>query len=319
MLRYAIKTNMIDVPTSRSSHNEPTPRGGGVSIVLAFFLSICLLSSAGSLSLWDAGIFLICGSAVAAIGFLDDRRPVRAGVRFGVHMVAAILAVSVIGGISERTLGHWGLHGTWIGAVVAVLLIVWTTNLFNFMDGIDGIAGSEAVFVSAAGACLNWHHGGVPALTAAMLCLAAANLGFLKWNWPPARIFMGDVGSGFNGFVLAVFALTTAKSETVPIETWAMLGGFFFIDATTTLVRRVLQGDPWFESHRTHAYQRLAQRWKAHQPVTMLVWVIDLFWLFPWAWLAADTPSNARCYLAVALVPLIGAAVWLGAGRKIQI
>ena len=117
---------------------------------------------------------------------------------------AAILAVTLIGGISEQSLGHVGLHGIWAGILLALAALTWSTNLFNFMDGIDGIAGSEAVFVGLAGAPLNWRYGGDSGVTAAMLVLAAATAGFLIWNWPPARIFMGDVGSGFLGFVLAV-------------------------------------------------------------------------------------------------------------------
>jgi hypothetical protein len=116
-----------------------------------------------------------------------------------------------------------------------VFVVVWTTNLFNFMDGIDGIAGSEAVFVSGAGALLNWCQGGAPGLTAAMLCLAAASLGFSRWNWPPAHIFMGDVGSGYLGFTLAVLGLATNQLGNIPIEAWGILGGFFLVDATITL------------------------------------------------------------------------------------
>jgi len=151
---------------------------------------------------------------------------------------------------------------------------------------------------------------------AAMLVLAAATLGFLIWNWPPARIFMGDVGSGFLGFTVAVLGLAASRHSAMPIEMWAILSGVFFVDATVTLLRRIVRGDRWFEAHRLHAYQILASRWKAHLPVTVLVIAINVFWLFPWAWIAAIYPARAMLCVAAAMVPLIVTALLVGAGRK---
>jgi Fuc2NAc and GlcNAc transferase len=176
MRRYALQRNLLDVPNSRSSHTLPTPRGGGVAVVLSFFLAILLLKSMGLIDLRLFGALLIGGGATALIGLLDDRWHIRPSVRFGVHLAAAVLAITMIGGISEGALAHWGLHGVWTGRVVAVLTVIWTTNLFNFMDGLDGIAGSEAIFVGGTGAWLNWrdtgdlggvsccHQPGVPAM-----------------------------------------------------------------------------------------------------------------------------------------------------------
>jgi Fuc2NAc and GlcNAc transferase len=260
------------------------------------------------------GTLLIGGGAMALVGYLDDQRHLRASVRFGVHLAAALWAVILLGGIPERALANWGLHGVWIGGLIAVLTLVWTTNLFNFMDGLDGIAGSEAVFVSGAGAWLSWYEGGAPGLTVIMACLAAASLGFLCWNWPPARIFMGDVGSGFLGFSLAVLGLAASQKGIFPIEVWAILGGVFLVDATVTLIRRVIRGDRWFNAHRTHAYQHLARRWKAHLPVTILVMLINAFWLLPIAILAARFPYYALWLLATALAPLVALVIVCGAG-----
>jgi Fuc2NAc and GlcNAc transferase len=314
MRRYALQRNLIDVPNSRSSHASPTPRGGGVAIVMAFFAAALLLTVLGLMDARILGALLIGGSAMALVGFLDDRRHLRASVRFGVHLAAALWVVLLLGGIPESALANWGLHGVWIGGVAAVLVLVWMANLFNFMDGIDGIAGSEAVFVSGAGAWLNWFEGGAPGLTAALGCLAAASLGFLRWNWPPARIFMGDVGSGFLGFSLAVLGLAASQKGRFPIEVWAILGGFFLVDATVTLIRRVIRGDRWFHAHRTHAYQHLARRWKAHRPVTILVMLINVFWLLPLAILATKFPSYVLWFLATALMPLVALVIACGAG-----
>ena len=316
MRRYALRRNLIDVPNVRSSHAAPTPRGGGIAIVMGFFSSLLALSY---VRLIDARIliaFLIGGGAMALVGFFDDRWHLRASVRFVVHLTAALCVVILLGGFPESALARWGLHGAWVGGLVTVLILVWITNLFNFMDGIDGIAGSEAVFVSAAGALLNWHQGGAPGLTVAMLCLAAACLGFLRWNWPPARIFMGDVGSGFLGFILAALGLAASQRSCVPIEVWAILSGVFLVDATVTLLSRIMRGDRWLEAHRLHAYQNLASRWQAHLPVTAMVIAINLFWLLPWAWIAATHPASAMLYALMALAPLIVLAFLAGAGRN---
>jgi Fuc2NAc and GlcNAc transferase len=316
MRRFALQKNLIDVPNERSSHASPTPRGGGVAIVIAFFAAAVLLSLLGLMDAKILGTLLIGGGAIALVGFFDDRWHLRAGVRLSVHLAAALGVVILLGGIPESALTRWGLHGVWIGGLAAVLVLVWTTNLFNFMDGIDGIAGSEAVFVSGAGALLNWCHGGAPGLTASMLCVAAASLGFLRWNWPPARIFMGDVGSGFLGFTLAVLGLAASQLGAIPFEAWGILGGFFLLDATITLLRRMVRGDQWLNAHRMHAYQQLARRWKAHLPVTLSVSAINLAWLLPWAWLAVRTPDNAKYFLIAALVPLSVLVILAGAGRK---
>jgi Fuc2NAc and GlcNAc transferase len=313
---YALQRHLVDVPNLRSSHASPTPRGGGVGIAIGFLVSEILLAVLGLMDARMLRALMLGGGAMALVGFLDDRWRLGASVRFCVHLSAAIWAVVQLGGIPESALANWGLHGVGIGGLVAVVIIIWTTNLFNFMDGIDGLAGSEAAFVTGAGACINWLQGGSPGLTAAMLCLAGASLGFLRWNWPPARIFMGDVGSGFIGFSLAVLGLAASTMSVFPIEAWAILGGVFLVDATVTLVRRVARGDRWFEAHRIHAYQHLARRYKAHLPVTVLAIVINIVWLLPWAMVAVKFPTRAPLFLALALVPLAIFALACGAGAK---
>jgi len=152
-------------------------------------------------------------------------------------------------------------------------------------------------------------------LTAAMVALAVAALGFLIWNWPPARIFMGDVGSGFLGFTLAVLGLAVSRHSDVPIEAWAILNGVFLVDATVTLLSRLVRRDRWFDAHRSHAYQILASRWRGHLPVTLLIIAINVLWLFPWAWIAAIYPARAMLCVIAAMSPLAVAALLLGAGR----
>lgn len=314
--RHALRNAILDIPNVRSSHATPTPRGGGLAIVTAFLGALVLLVSAGMLQFNVAVVLFAGGGAVALTGYLDDRKTLPASIRICVHIIAATVAVMVLGGITEQTLRNLGIHGIWVAGLLGVTALTWSTNLFNFMDGIDGIAGSEAVFVAGAGALLNWGYGGDSGLTAAMLVLAAATLGFLIWNWPPARIFMGDVGSGFLGFSLAVLGLAASRHSAIPIEVWAILSGVFLVDATVTLLIRIVRGDRWFEAHRLHAYQKLASRWQAHLPVTGLVIGVNVFWLLPWAWIAAIYPARAMLYVLAALTPLIVIAFLVGAGRN---
>ena len=285
-------------------------------MVAAFAGALVCLVAVGALKIDVALVLIAGGGAVALTGYLDDRKTLPAGIRICVHIGAAGLAVLVVGGIAEQTLRSLGLHGIWAASLLGLVALTWAVNLFNFMDGIDGIAGSEAVFVAGAGALLNWRHGGDGGLTAAMLVLAAATLGFLIWNWPPARIFMGDVGSGFLGFTLAVLGLAASRHGAVPIEAWMILSGVFLVDATVTLLRRIVRGDRWLEAHRLHAYQKLATRWQAHRPVTVLVITVNLIWLLPWAWIAAVHPARAMLYVLAALAPLAVVALLVGAGRN---
>ena len=161
--RHALRNAILDIPNVRSSHAAPTPRGGGLAIVIAFIAALLVLVAAGLLYFKVAFALIAGGGAVALTGYLDDRKTVPASIRICVHVMAAALAVVVVGGISEQTLRNIGLHGIWAGSLFGLMALTWSTNLFNFMDGIDGIAGSEAVFVASAGALLNWTSGVMPA------------------------------------------------------------------------------------------------------------------------------------------------------------
>lgn len=315
---HALRRNILDLPNSRSSHSVPTPRGGGIGIVITFCSSLAVLVSLRVLDAKAALMLCVTGLAIAAIGYLDDRRQLSARVRFAVHASAALLTIGVFGGFPVYDLGGWGMGNPWVGAAFSALVLVWATNLFNFMDGIDGIAASESIFILAAAAWLNFISGGDRGITSAMLNLGAACAGFLIWNWPPARIFLGDVGSGFLGFTITALILLACQRGSLPIEILPILGGVFVVDATLTLVRRAIRGDRWFEPHRMHAYQHLARRFNGHRPVTLLVAAVNLLWLLPWAYFATLFPDRARLFFAAALLPLVIFALLAGAGKREQ-
>lgn len=316
--RVALARGMLDVPNSRSSHQAPTPRGGGVAIVLVAATGFVALALAGSMSTRLLASLLGGGGAVAVVGFLDDRLRVSPRVRLLVHLGAAVWAVSWLGGLPQLGMGAQAVQLSWIGGVIAVLGIVWVLNLFNFMDGIDGIAGSEGTFVAWAGALLGVITGHAGGASAAAWVLGAASLGFLVWNWPPAKIFMGDAGSGFSGYVIAVIALAAIHEDADAFWVWLTLGGVFFIDATVTLARRLVRGERLHEAHRSHAYQWLSRRWGSHGRVTLAVLLVDAFWLLPCAVFASLHPSLVVVTTLIALAPLVALALAAGSGRPEQ-
>jgi Fuc2NAc and GlcNAc transferase len=303
--QVALDRNLVDIPNERSSHLVATPRGGGIAIVISFLIAISALAVIHlvTVKIWLALVTSSC--VVAGVGHVDDRRPLRASMRFSAHVIAASFVVFTVGGIPEPELIKWGLRGFWLGSGFSVLVLVWGTNLFNFMDGIDGIAGSESFFISAAGGWLNWLNGGDPGVTAVLLSLSAASVAFLLWNWPPASVFMGDVGSGFLGFIVSALLMLSSRTGKVPVEVLPILGGVFLVDATTTLLRRIFRGERWYEPHRTHAYQVLARKLGGHKPVTLIVIAINLFWLLPWAYAVNRFPANSHFCMIAALLPLV--------------
>jgi Fuc2NAc and GlcNAc transferase len=314
--KVAAGMGVLDVPNPRSSHAVPTPRGGGVAIVLVTTAGLVLLAQRGMIRsdlLWAVGAG---GLAVALVGFADDRRPLPAATRLTVHFAAALWALAWLGGLPALRVGDHLLSFGWAGYVLGALGIVWAINLFNFMDGIDGLAGSEAIFVALAGALLSLATGGSAGLASEALVLAAASGGFLLWNWPPARIFLGDVGSGYLGYVIVVLAVAATRDNPVALWVWLILGGAFFVDATVTLIRRTLRHERLHEAHRSHAYQWLALRWRSHGKATVAIVAINLTWLLPWAVLAARLPAYGGLLVLVALGPLAVLAVLCGSGRR---
>ena len=311
---YARSRNVLDVPNERSSHTRPTPRGGGAGIVAAVLGCTAWLWWRGSLDGALAIAALGAGGAVALVGFIDDHGGVPARVRLVVHFAAAAWALWWL-----RLPKAWSeLAGPAlpdaVGYVVLAFALVWLLNLYNFMDGIDGIAGVEAVVTCAAAAATCLLVPGTTALPMLTTIIAAASLGFLAWNFPPASIFMGDVGSGFLGIILGVAGLAEFGGSLTAAAAWLILIAVFTTDATVTLFRRWRAGASLASAHRTHAYQHAAVRWRGHRPVTLAVAAINLLWLLPLALLVRSGMLPAPAGLLVAYAPLVVVAWRLGAG-----
>jgi Fuc2NAc and GlcNAc transferase len=313
--RHALATHMLDHPNERSMHSAPTPRGGGVAFVAVYLLGLGALLAVGRLP-GPLGIALMGGGTlVAVIGYLDDRSAVPARWRFLVHAAAAAMALWAMKGIPPVPIfgGHYHLGPP--GVVLAGVYLVWMVNLYNFMDGIDGIASLQGITVALGGALctalgLGTLDGGAALLFA--VCLA----GFLAWNYPPAKIFMGDAGSGFLGLVVGILSLWSAQQAPHIFWCWFILTGCFMVDTTTTLLRRVRRGETFHEAHRLHAFQYASRLYGSHQRITLAVVAINLLWLLPVALLVALQRLEGVTGVLLAYLPLVWTAFKYHAGNR---
>jgi Fuc2NAc and GlcNAc transferase len=262
--RWCLKREVVDIPNERSSHSDPTPRGGGIIIVilsLAFYIAYASIN--GSIK-WA---YILGAIGISAISWFDDLISIKSSWRFMVHSFAAIIAITGIGTLNLETFGIPESH--WFSYIVTFLWIVWLTNAYNFMDGIDGIASSQAITAS-----IGWAFFGfvaeTPEITYFSAILLTTNLGFIIHNWSPAKIFMGDVGSAFLGFTFAVIPLYFKENS---FDRNAFVFGIiavalFLFDSIFTFLRRVLYREKFWQAHRSHIYQRLVFNGNSHARVT---------------------------------------------------
>jgi Fuc2NAc and GlcNAc transferase len=263
---YAENKGMIDMPNARSSHIAPTPRGGGVIFSFGWLLLVVVFYYFGIVSkayLWAFSPLLL----VAIIGFWDDHHDLSLMTRFFIQCIAALMSLMILGegGFLIKPYLNIPLP---LCFLAMGFIMVWMTNLFNFMDGSDGIAATEGIFVFAFAGYMLFKAGG-PELGTLAWGMVAMLAGFLTWNWPIARVFMGDCGSCFLGMMISIFALISYQHYQIPLMVWVLLTGAFWFDATITLVRRILAGDNWRKPHKLHAYQRLIQVGWSHQRVLL--------------------------------------------------
>ena len=324
--RYALSKSLLDIPNSRSSHSVPTPRSGGLAFVIAISLSVILFGlyyGVEKQTLEIYNVIIIGGTIIAALGLVDDLRHVPAIWRLLVHSIVASYAVVLLG-IPVIEISVLTIKPNIILEILFVIGVIWLINLYNFMDGIDGLAGAETVCVTGGAALILLLGTGFflqpdesmnITLLFIFLAIMISVSGFLIWNWPPAKIFMGDVGSSYLGFVFGVLVISTPLTSILTLWTWLILLGVFFADATTTLIIRMINGERWYTAHRTHAYQHAAQKLGSHRVVTVSVILVNILWLLPLAWFATMKPTWGALITLVAYIPLIILAMKLSAGK----
>jgi Fuc2NAc and GlcNAc transferase len=267
---YMIKKSLVASVNERSSHTVPTPHGGGIALSITWFTGLGYLFLNNQI---EANLFhaMMVGLVISMVSFFDDIYELTPKIRLLAQAVVAIGGLYFLGGFETLTFGIFDISSQIFTNIFAFFLIVWFVNLYNFLDGINGYAGSEAVFLSFAGFML---FGGDH-----FIVLAVATLGFLYWNWNKAKIFMGDVGSTLLGYNVAIFTIYYANQEPGSFWIWIMLFGVFWFDATVTLLRRKLNGEKLSQAHRKHAYQRLTQSGWTHYKVTNYAVGLNLFLL----------------------------------------
>lgn len=302
---------LMDIPVARSAHQRATPRGGGIAIVVSIYSFLFILASQGYLNLFQFSV-LLCALPVAATGFADDIRSLSVKIRLPVQLLAAFVALALLGPVPEPFFSGLIELPYVLMSALLMLALVWLLNLYNFMDGIDTLAAGQCLFVSGAAAIL------LPETQSALIWVCVglflSTLGFFLWNLPPARLFMGDVGSTFLGFFLGLLGLLSHYDGSLSVWVWVLLMGVFIADTTYTLLRRWLSGHSVTQGHSTHAYQHLARRLGSHSQVAIMLTAVNLVWLFPLAWLATAYPEYGVALAFSGIVPLMFAAAALGAG-----
>ena len=306
---YARRRGLVDEPGRRRSHVAPTLRGGGIGIAVALLACLGVPILAVSGEYWAIPLAF---ALVALIGWIDDHHPLTARMRLAVHAAAAILVFSA-------AMHEQGVHvdgGVALAALVVVFLLVAAINLHNFMDGIDGLLAVQVIYVSGVFSALSAWHGDV-SLAWLALVVAAAVLGFLPFNFPRARIFMGDVGSGGLGFAVGLLGLAVAAHGVIAAACVAIACSAFVVDATATLVSRILRGRRWYSAHREHLYQWLVRGGRSHARVVGMYlawnfWVATPVILF----LVAGRAGPGTAIAAAGLVHVLGIGVWMTGKRR---
>lgn len=314
--KIALRQSFLDIPNERSSHSSPTPRGGGVAILLAFYSGGVFLVFSGLITIPHILFLGCCGLGIAAIGIMDDLLHLSPFTRIIVHFGCVFLVLYVFPTGNDIFIPEGNHLLLFMVRVLYTIGIVWCINLYNFMDGIDGLAGVEAISVTLGAGLLLLYLGETGNSFYLLLILAAAVMGFLLLNWPPARIFMGDGCSGFLGFFFAIMALLTAHTTALTVWTWLILLGVFVVDSSVTLLARISRGEKFYEAHRSHAYQILARRLHSHKKVTLGVLAVNVLWLLPWAFCSISWPDYGWFFTFFSYLPLTVACLMIGAGKK---
>lgn len=300
-LLLARRLQLLDTPNSRSSHTMPTPHGGGAALIAAFVLGLAI--AAGLYGHWDRSLVVLAAGAslLGLLGIVDDLRQLSVRLRLTLYgLLCLLLSLIVLYPLWENSFWYGGL-----AVVLATVAMLWFLNLYNFMDGIDGIAAIQAVLACVGAAWLSGASGNSSNYALFCLLLGASHLGFLVWNWPPARLFMGDAGSVSTGFLLAGLALIGAVQGQLSGWCWLVLLAVFITDTSCTLLWRVVTGQPYTRPHRLHAYQRLSRHWGSHLRVDLMLVAINLLWLYPLAWAVQSWPNHALFLVILAYLPLL--------------
>jgi Fuc2NAc and GlcNAc transferase len=306
--KIAIHFKILDYPNKRSSHKAPRPRGSGIVFVLLWFCYFLFFFRWKYFYLYGWAI-IPSVILIVLVSFLDDLYRISAKWRLLIYCIASAVSILGLKGFHNVDLGIGIIHLSWFGSILAIIAIVWSINLYNFMDGIDGLAALEAIFVFGVGGWFLWQVGG-HVLSMFALGLVSIMGGFLFWNFPPAKMFMGDSGSTFLGFLVPIFSLLGEKFYHLPALLWVMLYGFFIFDASITLIRRMIYDVKWYEPHRLHAFQRLQLKRASHRKALEAIFLVNCG-ISVLSGLAFFFRRYLLLYLAIEILLLLLFYIWI--------
>lgn len=299
---FAINRGIVANPNFRSLHQRPMPRGGGVVFSLVFLFSVTglwLFTAMDRNLMWA----IVFGGVVATVfGFVDDVFEI--GIRAKLAVQSG-LAAWVLFSVDGQPLLHLPGAPLFVDLFLSWFALVWLMNLYNFMDGIDGMAASGATFLSLAAIVSLLLTGGDKGLMLVFGLLAVCSFGFVIFNWPPASIFMGDSGSLFLGYCFGALIAKTVAGGQISLWTWLIVFGYFAGDTSTTTVLRVLMLKRWYGAHRSNAYQNLARIWGSHLKVVRGVCLYHVLWIFPLAIWSVLVPTRAPLATVLAVAPVV--------------
>lgn len=312
---YVRKRQLIDVPDERRNHSQSTPRGAGLGLVISVVASLWALSYYQLLTYTQSLAISVAALLVAGVGFADDHRPLPPWVRVVIQCLATI---AVLIGIQIppqlELVAGLSLSG-WVLYTAVFAGIIWMINLYNFMDGIDAIVCTELVSVCALMGALLFYFQWWSYNLSLVLVLGTAAAAFLCFNWPPAKLFMGDVCSGFLGLMMAVMALLLWRQSELLLWVWLILQLAFLVDTGVTLIHRLLRGQTLYQAHSTHAYQQAFRRYRRAEPILICLFLLKLCWLSGCAMAVLMEWVSGLSGLLISSIPLVVLAFYFKAGQ----
>jgi Fuc2NAc and GlcNAc transferase len=298
--KYAIKNGILANLNFRTLHEKPTPRGGGIIFSLVFCLSILFLYFFSDIELNIFLVFGVGGTFAAIIGYIDDLRGITALIKLFLQLFISLWALFWLDGGPLNEIIYFNGWPAW---ALSVFLMVWLINVYNFIDGIDGMAITGAVLILSTLFLTLIILNSSSHLGLLFLILIASCCGFLFFNWPKATLFMGDSGSIFLGYIFGAFIIYSTMKSEISLYTWLVVFGYYLADTTSTSVIRLLTVKNWYHTHRSHAYQNLARILNNHSKVTAGIIFYHLLWLLPLAVLTVIKPSFSILAVFLAFLP----------------
>lgn len=312
--KFALYFGIIDMPNERSMHKQPMPRGAGICFYIGFTATLAVLFFMGELSLSFTYPIFLGGSVVMLLGYWDDLQSLPALVRLFVQMLASIFIVALLtNGFSQDVEISFLPNWPWLTSLFCIFYVAWFVNLYNFMDGSDGLATLVGIVGSAIISATSYYLNNYD-LAIIYSALSFSLLAFLTMNWHPALVFMGDSGAYFLGYTFGAFALLSKLVYDTSLYVHLIVFGMFVVDATWTLLVRGFRGQRVFSPHKLHAFQKLIALGWTHPQVAALYTSVMIVWLLPMVILTVLYSDYSFLFLVIAYVPIYVFVLWMKAG-----